>query len=293
MDNRSEVREFLSSRRARITPEQVGLPHYGGNRRVPGLRRDEVALLAGISVDYYTRLERGNLRGASESVLAAIARALRLEEAERIHLFALAQAAESRRAPTRRRPARQPLRASVRAIIDGLADLPVTVTNGRMEVIAANRLGRALYAPLFDAPHIAANQARFAFLDPRATAFWVDWEAITAEVVGSLRAAAARDPFDRDLTDLIGELATRSDRFGQLWASQDVFLHRGGLKRINHPVVGRLDLTYEILRLDTDPDLAILTYTAEPGSPSHDAVKLLTTWAATVDDAARATAPDS
>jgi transcriptional regulator with XRE-family HTH domain len=284
MDNRKEVSEFLASRRARITPEQVGLPIYGGKRRVPGLRRDEVANLAGMSVDYYTRLERGSIGGASESVLGAVARALRLDEDERIHLFNLAQAAGARRAPVRR-PTRPPLRPSVRAIIDGLAEIPATVTNGRMEVIAANRLGRALYSPLLDASHIRGNQARFAFLDPRATAFWVDWDAIAREVVGSLRTAAARDHYDKDLTDLIGELVTRSDQFRHLWASQDVFLHRGGLKKINHPVVGRLDLTYEILRLDTEPDLVILAYTAAADSPSHDGIRLLSTWAATVDDA--------
>lgn len=284
MDHRSEVREFLSSRRARITPEQVGLATDGSVRRVPGLRREEVAALAGVSVDYYTRVERGNLRGVSGHVLNALARALRMEQDERMYLFALARAAESGtdRAPRNySRPAA--LRPSVRAIIDGLAGLPVTVSDSRMQMVAANALGRALCAPLFDSPDGLANHARFIFLDPRADEFWVDWEDLAAEAVGSLRNAVARDPYDQDLSDLIGELATRSDRFRQLWASRDVYVHKGGLMRINHAVIGRVDLTYEILRLETQPELAMLAFSAETGSPSHDALTLLASWAKTLD----------
>lgn len=283
MDHRSEVREFLSSRRARITPEQVGLATDGGVRRVPGLRREEVAALAGVSVDYYTRVERGNLRGVSGRVLNALARALRMEQDERMYLFALARVAESDadRAPYNSRPAA--LRPSVRAIIDGLVGLPVTVSDSRMQMVAANALGRALCAPLFDSPDGLANHARFIFLDPRASEFWVDWEDLAAEAVGSLRNAVARDPYDKDLSDLIGELATRSDRFRQLWASRDVYVHKGGLMRINHAVIGRVDLTYEILRLETQPELAMLAFSAESGSPSHDALTLLASWARTVD----------
>lgn len=287
MDNREEVRQFLATRRARITPDQVGLATYGGLRRVPGLRRDEVAQLAGVSVDYYTRLERGNLSGVSDSVLGAIARALRLDEAERTHLFTLAHAAGPGRGRSQqqihRRPQQTPVRDSIRAVVDGLTDLPASVVDGRMSLVMTNLLGRALYAPLFDDPQHGANHARFVFLNPRATDFWVDWETQGTEVVGALRAAAARDPYDRDLTDLIGELVTRSDRFRVWWGSHDVFEHRGGVKRINHPVVGRLDLTYEVLTLPSDPDLSILTYSAAKTSPSRDGLQLLATWAATLD----------
>lgn len=285
MDNREEVRRFLATRRARITPEQVGLVHYGGLRRVPGLRRDEVAQLAGVSTDYYTRLERGNLTGVSDSVLSAIARTLRLDDDERLHLFALARTAGPGhgRAIPQRRPKPAPVRDSICAIVDGLTDLPASVVNGRMDLVTTNRLGRALYDPLFASGTQAPNHARFVFLDPRATDFWVDWEFQGAEVVGALRAAAGRDPYDKDLTDLIGELVTRSDRFRTWWGSHDVFNHRGGTKRINHPAVGRLDLTYEVLTLPSDPDLSILTYSAAPQTPSQDGLKLLAAWAATLD----------
>ena len=288
MNNREEVRQFLATRRARITPDQVGVTTYGGLRRVPGLRRDEVAQLAGVSVDYYTRLERGNLTGVSDSVLAAIAWALRLDDAERTHLFTLARAAGPGRGTPKRRPQQTPVRESIRAIIDGLSDLPASVVDGRMNLVATNRLGRALYDPVFEDAVHTPNHARFVFLNPKATSFWVDWEIQGAEVVGALRAAAARDPYDRDLTDLIGELVTRSDRFRTWWGSHDVFEHRGGVKRIDHPVVGRLDLTYEVLTLPSDPDLSILTYSAAQTSPSRDGLQLLATWAATLDQGAPA-----
>lgn len=290
MDNREEVRRFLATRRARTTPDQVGVATYGGLRRVPGLRRDEVAQLAGVSVDYYTRLERGNLAGVSDSVLGAIARALRLDDAERTHLFTLARAAGPGRGASpqgvKRRPHQPQVRESIRAVIDGLSDLPASVVDGRMGLVATNRIGRALYDPLFDDSDRGGhtpNHARFVFLDPRATTFWVDWETQGTEVVGALRAAAARDPHDKDLTDLIGELVTRSDPFRRWWGSHDVFQHRGGVKRIDHPVVGRLDLTYEVLTLPSDPDLSILTYSAAATSPSRDGLQLLATWAATLE----------
>ena len=290
MDNREEVRRYLASRRARLTTEQVGLPDYGGRRRVAGLRREEVAQLAGVSVDYYTRVERGNLNGVSDSVLHAIARALRLDDDERLHLFDLARAAEARPNPTRSsrpHPARPTLRDSVRAIVDGLVDLPACVTNGRMELVLTNQLGRALYDPMFrsaaTARHGLPSHARFVFLDPAAISFWVDWETAATEVVGALRVAAARDPYDKDLTDLIGELATRSDHFRTWWGSHDVFVHRGGVKKINHPAVGRLDLTYEVMHFPFDPDIALLTYSAASGTPTHDSLQLLAAWNATRD----------
>lgn len=283
MDNREEVRRFLATRRARITPDQVGLPTYGSLRRVPGLRRDEVAHLAGVSTDYYTRIERGNLSHASDSVLSAIARALRLDDAERLHLFTLARAAGPAHPAPRRRPKQVPVRESIRAIVEGLTDLPASVVNNRMDLVMTNRMARALYDPLYDDHTHAPNHARFVFLDPRATSFWVDWEVQGTEVVGALRATAARDPYDKDLTDLIGELVTRNDHFRTWWGSHNVFNHRGGMKKINHPVVGRLDLTYEVLTLPSDPDLSILTYSAASESTSHDGLKLLASWAATLD----------
>jgi transcriptional regulator with XRE-family HTH domain len=217
VDTRSEIREFLTTRRARITPEQAALRAYGGaKRRVPGLRREEVALLAGVSVDYYTRLERGNAAGVSESVLEALARALQLDEPERAHLFDLARGAHA--VPrTRRRPAKQPVRPSVQRMLDAITGAPAFVRNGRMDILAANRLGRAFYSQHLDSPHGPANSARFIFLDPRAPDFYVDWEQVATDAVAILRSEAGRDPYDRGLSDLIGELSTRSDTFRTRW----------------------------------------------------------------------------
>jgi len=287
MDNRSEVRDFLATRRAKITPEQAGLPLYGGNRRVAGLRREEVALLAGVSVDYYTRLERGNLAGASDSVLEALARALRLDEAERAHLFDLARAANAT-ASTRRRPAAQRIRPGVQRVLDAMTAVPAMVRNGRLDYLGANRLGRALYAPIFDSPAGPPNSARFAFLDPRAADFYGDWDATSRDLVAILRAEAGRNPYDKGLTDLVGELSTRSEPFRVLWASHDVRLHRTGSKVLHHPVVGDLELSYEVLELAADPGLTLNVYSAEPASPSADALNLLASWAATPEQ----TAPD-
>jgi transcriptional regulator with XRE-family HTH domain len=285
VDNRNEVRDFLATRRAKLTPEQAGLPLYGGHRRVAGLRREEVALLAGVSVDYYTRLERGNLAGASDSVLESLARALQLDEAERAHLFDLARAANST-AATRRRPAAQRVRPGVQRILDAMTDAPALLRNGRSDYLAANRLGRALYAPVFDSPAGPPNSARFAFLDPAATDFYADWDRTVRDVVAVLRAEAGRNPYDKGLTELVGELSTRSETFRTLWASHDVRLHRTGAKRLHHPVVGDLDLTYESMELPAEPGLTIHVYSVEPASPSADALNLLATWAATLDQAA-------
>ena len=282
MDNRSEIRDFLASRRARITPEQAGLPVYGGSRRVPGLRREEVALLAGISIDYYTRLERGNARGASDAVLGALARALQLDEAERAHLFDLVRAANaSTTAPAPRRPARPQVRPAVARILDSMTTTPAYLRNGRMDILAANQLGRALYSPVFDSPAQPANHARFIFLDPAAPEFFAEWERSASDTVAILRAEAGRDPHDRALSGLIGELSTRSDAFRQLWAAHDVRFHRTGLKRFHHPVVGDLALAFEALDLTAD-GLRITAYTAEPGTPSADALTVLASWAATL-----------
>ena len=198
MDAKSEIREFLTSRRAKITLEQAGLRTYGGQRRVPGLRREEVALLAGVSVDCYTCLERGNPSGVSEAVLEGLARALQLDEAECGHLYDLARAAGStpRR---RRRPPPQRMRSSVESILEAITGAPAFVRNGRMDILAANRLGRAFYSQHFDSPHGRPNSARFIFLDPRATDFYVDWEQVATDAVAVLRSEAGRDPYDRDL----------------------------------------------------------------------------------------------
>jgi transcriptional regulator with XRE-family HTH domain len=291
VDNRNEIRQFLTSRRARITPEQAGLPVYGANRRVPGLRREEVALLAGVSVDYYTRLERGNLGGVSETVLDALAHALQLDEAERGHLFDLARAANPT-PRTRRRPAQQRVRPGVQQILDAISDAPADVRNGRRDILAANRLGYALYSELYLDPVRPANIARFVFLNPRARAFFPDREGAANDLVANLRTEAGRNPYDRGLQDLVGELSTRSQEFRTRWAAHNVRHHHTGRKHLHHPVVGDLELTYEVLALPADPGLSLVVYGAEPGSPSHDALKLLASWAATLDQPDQpATAP--
>jgi transcriptional regulator with XRE-family HTH domain len=281
VNSRAEVRDFLTTRRARITPQRAGLPAFGGHRRVAGLRREEVALLAGVSVDYYTRLERGNLSGVSDSVLEALARALQLDDAERMHLFDLARTANTSAASARgrRRPTTQ-LRPGVQRLLDAMTMAPAYVRNGRLDVMGANTLGRAVFAPLFDTAAAVPNIARFVFLDPAAQTFYVDWENLAGDTVALLRAEAGRDPYDRALTDLIGELSTRSEVFRTWWAAHDVRLHRSGVKHLHHPVVGDLALAYESMELVTDPGLRLNAYTAEPASPAQDALNLLASWTA-------------
>jgi transcriptional regulator with XRE-family HTH domain len=278
----NEIAEFLISRRARITPEQAGLPTYG-KRRVPGLRREEVASLAGVSVDYYKRLERGHAGGASESVLDALADALQLDDAERAHLFDLARAVNPiisrRRLPTQKR-----VRPAVQRILDCMGT-PALIRNARVDYLAANRLGRALYAPLFESREQPPNSARFTFLDPFAVDFFTDWERVASDLVAHLRSEAGRDPYDRGLTDLVGELSTRSTAFRTRWAAHNVRFHRTGTKRINHPVVGELSLSFETMELPADTGLNMSVYTAEDGSASKQALDLLASWTATVDQA--------
>ncbi|MGW4380463.1 helix-turn-helix transcriptional regulator [Kitasatospora sp. NPDC004531] len=290
MDNREEAAAFLRSRRDRITPEQAGLPVHG-LRRVAGLRRGEVAMLAGVSVEYYTRLERGNLKGVSESVLDAVALALRLDDTERMHLYDLARAAGST-TRLRRKGVEEGrvVRASVRRIIEGMPDLPAFVTNDRLDTLAANPLGRALFAPMFADPTGSPNTARFVFLDPAARRFYADREQVARDAVGGLRVAAGKNPFDPELTRLIGELSTRSAEFSRLWGAGDVHVFRRGVKRLRHPVVGELELDHESMRLPDENGLSVVVYSAPPGGPAADALSVLASWAATADRRSEAVA---
>jgi transcriptional regulator with XRE-family HTH domain len=283
MNAANDVAEFLASRRAKITPEQAGLPSYG-KRRVAGLRREEVASLAGVSADYYRRLERGQVSGVSELVLEGLARALQLDDAERTHLFDLARAAGrvGTVSPTRSRPPKTRVRPVVQRLLDQI-EAPAIVSTVHGDYLAANALGRALYAPVFDSPERPANSGRFTFLDPAARDFYPDWERLASELVASLRSQAGRNPYDRNLQDLIGELSTRSDEFRVRWAAHNVRFHRTGTKRLKHPIVGELEVSYETLTLDADDGLRLALYTAEAGSASQQALDLLASWTATPD----------
>jgi hypothetical protein len=276
MDIHDDLGEFLTSRRARLTPVDAGLPDFGGRRRVPGLRREEVALIAGMSSEYYKRLERGNAAGVSDAVLDSISRALQLDEAEHAHLYALVRAAAPHRRPAVR-PAQ--VTAGVQQTIDAMSTVPVFVQNGRLDAVATNRLGAALFSVMLGDQSLPSNAARFVFLDPRAQDFYRDWAANTRQIVAILRAEAGRSPFDRKLSDLVGELSTRSEVFRQLWAAHDVREHRTGIKSVRHPVVGDLDLTYQSMDLSADRGLTMLVFSAEPGSVSAERLQLLANWA--------------
>lgn len=285
MDNRSAIREFLTSRRARITPEQAGIPAYGG-RRVAGLRRGEVAALAGVSVEYYTRLERGNLSGVSESVLDAMARALQLDDTERAHLDDLARTAnQTAAARARRRPVQNQVRPGLRHLLTAMTGIPALVRNNRFDILAANDLGRALYSPMFAAAPEPVNTARYIFLDHRASGFFRDWERVAQDAVGALRVEAGRNPYDRELSNLIGELSTRSDRFRVWWGAHDVYVHRHATKRFRHPFVGDIELAAESMPLTGDTGQTLVAYSAAPGSAADDSLKLLASWAAPADTA--------
>nr|WP_300049023.1 helix-turn-helix transcriptional regulator [uncultured Nocardioides sp.] len=279
---RAEIREFLSTRRARITPAQAGLPTYGGDRRrVPGLRREEAALLVGVSPQYYVRLERGDATGVSDGVIDGIAHALRLDDAERAHLLDLFRTASGpSRARKRRTPAEDRVRPTIRRLLEAMPTVPAVVLSARLDVLAANQLGRALFHPFYgtDEP---VNNARLVFLDPRATTLFREWEVVANDTVALLRAEAGRDPYDRKLSDLVGELSTRSDDFRRRWAAHDVRIHSTGIKKLHHPVVGDLDLPFESLPLEAGSTTSLVTYLAEPGGPSHDALVMLASWAAT------------
>jgi transcriptional regulator with XRE-family HTH domain len=293
MTSRDDIREFLTTRRARLTPDQAGLPQFGGRRRVPGLRREEVALLAGMSTEYYVRLERGNATGVSESILDGISRALRLDAAEQSHLRDLVRTANEGANTRRQRKSsrQQQIHAGVQQTIDAMTTVPVIVQNGRLEIVAANKLGRALFAPIMETLDGSGNFARYVFLHPRACDFYRDWSDATEQIVALLRSEAGRAPYDRALTDLIGELSTRSDVFRRLWAAHDVRIHDTGTKRVHHPIVGDLDLTFEALDVTSTRGLQLIAFTAQPGTPSHDGLQLLANWAMTSDEA-KASLPD-
>jgi len=285
MDNRGEVREFLMSRRARLTPEEAGLA-AGSNRRVAGLRRSEVAVLADVSVEYYAKLERGSIAGASSSVLESISRALRLDDTERAHLFDLARAADgiptsgrSRKRPTAQSGARLSLQWALEAITEGVA----FVRDPYQNLLATNALGRAFYSPVIGDGGRTPNLARFQFLDPASRDFYPDWDLFAEMCVGIMRAEAGRDPHDRTMQDLVGELSTRSETFRTLWGAHNVRTHGSGTKRFHHPVAGELTLAYEELAITAEPGLVLLVYTAEPGSPSAERLHLLASWSASED----------
>jgi transcriptional regulator with XRE-family HTH domain len=282
MDNRAEVREFLMSRRAKVTPADAGIA-AGANRRVAGLRRTEVALLAGVSVEYYAKLERGAIAGASASVLEAIAEALQLDDTERAHLFDLARAADgiptsgrARLRATRVSVSRPSLSWALDAITDGVA----FVRNQQQDLLATNALGRVFYRQLIGDGGRTPNMARFQFLDPASREFYPDWDLFAQMCVDIMRAEAGRDPHDRGLQDLVGELSTRSEVFRRLWGAHNVRTHGTGTKRFHHPDVGELVLAYEELAITAEPGLVLLVYTAEPGSPSADRLRLLASLAA-------------
>ncbi|MEW1669212.1 helix-turn-helix domain-containing protein [Streptomyces albidoflavus] len=282
MDNRAEVREFLTSRRSRISPERAGLP-AGPRRRVPGLRRSEVAALADVSVEYYAKLERGHLAGVSPAVLEAVARALQLDDAEREHLLNLARAADGSDAlarPRRRATRQWTPHRSLQWTLDAVTGGPAFVRNGRMDVLAANPLARAFYADVYADPHNQANLARFNFLDPASRRFYPDWDLAADVAVAILRTEAGRNPHDKELHDLVGELSTRSDAFRTRWGAHNVRHHGTGTKRFHHAAVGALTLAYEGLEMATEPGLTLTVYTAEPGSPSDEGLRLLASWAA-------------
>jgi len=277
MDTTADIREFLTTRRARLTPADVGLPDFGGRRRVPGLRREEVSLLAGISVEYYVRLERGNAIGISEAVLDGISRALKLDRAEHEHLRDLVRAANHGGSiPRRRAPSRpQEISPGIQRLLDAMSEVPAIVQNGRMDVLAANDLGRALFSEMFLQPSGPVNFARFLFLDPHGRTAYREWNDSAEQIVALLRAASGRTPWDGALRELIEELTDSSREFRELWGAHDVRIHLAGVKLFRHPQVGDLDLFYEAMQLPDDPGLQFVGFTAEPGSPSDDGLRLL------------------
>lgn len=293
MDTSGGLSEFLVTRRAKLTPAQVGLPDFGGRRRVPGLRREEVALVAGMSAEYYKRLERGNAAGVSEAVIDGVSRALQLDDAEHAHLHDLIRAANVGAHPQQRTRTLRTTQLSpgMRQTIDAMWTVPVFVQNGRLDAVATNRLGAALFSELLVHAQPPANAARFIFLDQRAQTFYREWEAQARQIVAVLRAEAGRSPYDKQLSALVGELSTRSDLFRRLWGAHDVREHGTGLKRVHHPVVGDLDLTFQAMDLAAEHGLQMIVFSAQPGTPTHERLQLLANIAET--DASNSSRADS
>ena len=280
MDNQSEVSEFLRTRRARVTPDQAGLV-TGGRRRVTGLRREEVAVLASVSTDYYAKMERGNLTGVSPEILDSVARALRLDEAETEHLQDLARTATPALSRRRPRTGDSSVRPSLQRFLDAITGAPAYVMTQRKDIVATNALGRALMVPMLKDPSNGDNLARFTFFSPAARTFFPDWEQGADSIVASMRTAAGQQPHDKALTDLIGELVTRSDAFRTRWSAHNVRFHRSGTKRVRHPDVGDLELTFEGLELPDHPGWTVYAYTTAAGSSSEERVQILGSLAAT------------
>lgn len=281
MDRTEELSEFLRSRRARLTPDEAGIGPGAGVRRVPGLRREEVARLAGINVDYYVRLERGRNLNASEAVLDAVARALRLDTTERAHLFALARPKPFRGGRPRPMPP-QRVRPAMYRILEALEPRPAMIVGRRMDVLAANRTARALYTDFDALPHRERNFARFVFLDEDARSLFTDWRRHAADVVAGLHLYSGRHPCDPQLAELIGELSLRSAEFSTWWADHNVHQHTHGTKTFHHPVVGEMTLSYETLDVMGDRDQTLTVYTAEPATASEAALDLLASWSGQV-----------
>ena len=276
MDNTNDVREFLMSRRSRITPAQAGLPVYGGARRVAGLKREEVAMLTGVSTEYYARLERGNLRGVSDTVLDSLARALQLDEAERAHLFDLAKAAAPAAASGTRR-ARAEVRPSIERVLAGMTGTPAYVRNSRMDIVAANKLCCALYTGILGPETLPLNLARFMFLDPRSKDFFVEWDTLADDFAAAMRTESGSNPRDRALNSLIGDLAAGSTEFSTRWARHNVRFHRSARKTMRNQLVGEIELTGDALELPGE-GLTVIAYSAEPGSHAQDQLDFLASW---------------
>ena len=288
MDHRTEIQQFLRSRRERLTPEKAGVPRHGGERRVKGLRREEVAQLVAVSTDYYTRMERGNLAGVSSSVLEALASALQLDEAERAHLLNLASASNASTRGTSSRARRSSTRIVVREGVQRLLDsvnTPAYARDHLGQVVALNRLARALFSDVIREGEVGFNLPRYLFLDPRARDFFPQWDEVARASVAGLRAEAGRNPFDQGLTDLVGQLSTRSEEFRTWWATYNVKPHVTATKTMHHPVAGDIQLTGEAMNLSADPGLTVIIYTVEPGSSSEQALGFLASWSATTSAA--------
>jgi len=274
-DDANDIGAFLASRRARLSPEAAGLEHYGRRRRVTGLRREEVARLAGISVEYYTRLERGRTRGVSDEVVESVTRALQLDDVEHAHLVDMVRTANTSPINRRRRTTPQQIRPALRQLLDAMTETAAFIRNSRLDVLATNALGAALYAPVLQQNAHSSNLARFIFLNANASHFYRDWNGIARDAVGSLRTAAGHQPGDASLSELVGDLSIRSDDFRSLWAAHNVRYYRSGVQKFHHPEAGDLDLEYDALEIAADPGLTLIAYTAQRDTTSHRALMSL------------------